>query len=99
MTIEILNTTLLDDYEIAGPADVTSRTTNCSGPTPEHYANLRIPLRRKPRLKRIVFTVAGEDRREIKKGEWFIGFDGCIYRADSDGGCKMVPLRREEVYE
>lgn len=56
-------------------------------------------LRRKPRLKQIVFTVAGEPRA-IQRGEWYISFGGSPLMGDSfTPTSPRTPLTREEVYE
>ncbi len=62
------------------------------------YITVCVPVRRKPRLKRIVFTVAGEPRI-IQSGEWYTP-DGVEVRcAVCFTSSRYHPLTRTEEYE
>lgn len=74
-TIQIPDSLLPDGYEFAEPAFVHSRTGIFFGEDPSKYVTVSVPVRPKPRLKKIVLTVAGEPR-QIRTGEWRLLTDG-----------------------
>ncbi len=93
-TIEIPDSLIPEGYEPDG--GVRKRTVPAEAIDEIHITVL---LRRKPpKLKAIVFEVAGE-ARTCKAGEWVEDGDGIIRRATGLTPIAFVPFTRREVYE
>ena len=92
--IDIPDSMVPEGYEIVE----TKRAARLNGAIEDQLC-VTVYLRRKPRLKRIVFTVAGE-KRMINGGEWFLSepehqpITACV------GGFRepRIPLTRTEEY-